>query len=125
MYKPYLLNGEPTEVTTTITVNYTLDGRMAGLPKKIGNVSAPVPVSMPDPEYTKEARKDKVSGKVLVNLLVDEQGNPTHVRVVRGIGHGLDAKAIEAVSRYKFKPAMEDGKPVTVALTVQVNFQIF
>jgi len=125
-YKPYLLNGQPTEVETTITVNYTFGGGMSSVPKRIGNgVSAPVPVSMPDPNYSEEARKEKVSGVVQVNFWVDEQGNTTHVRVVRGIGHGLDEKAIETVKRYKFKPGMEDGRPVTVAMNVAVDFKVF
>jgi len=46
------------------------------------------------------------------------------VSVVRGIGLGLDEKAIEAVRQYKFKPAMENGKPVVVEMHVEVNFQI-
>jgi len=41
------------------------------------------------------------------------------------VGHGLDRKAIEAVSKYRFQPAMEAGKPVEVALNIEVNFQIF
>ena len=56
---------------------------------------------------------------------VDENGNPSHVKVVRGVGMGLDEKAIEAVRQYKFKPAMQNGKPVKVDLYVDVNFQIF
>jgi len=90
-----------------------------------GGVSAPVPISMPDPEFSEEARKAKVAGNVLVYLWVDQNGNPTHVRVIRGIGMGLDEKAMEAVRQYKFKPARKDGKPVTVEMNVEVNFQIF
>jgi protein TonB len=44
---------------------------------------------------------------------------------VRGIGHGLDEKAIEAVSKYRFKPSMEHGQPVPVEINVELNFQIF
>jgi len=47
------------------------------------------------------------------------------VHVVRGVGMGLDEKAVGAVRQYKFKPATKDGKPVKVELTVDVNFQIF
>jgi protein TonB len=47
------------------------------------------------------------------------------VRVLRGVGMGLDEKAVEAVKQYKFRPAMENGKPVLVELNVEVNFQIF
>ena len=90
-----------------------------------GGVSPPVPISMPDPEFSEEARKAKVAGNVLVYLWVDQNGNPTHVRVIRGIGMGLDEKAMEAVRQYKFKPARKNGQPVTVEMNVEVNFQIF
>jgi len=90
-----------------------------------GAVSAPKLVYQVEPEFTEEARKAKVSGLVLVNFVVDKSGKPQHVHVVRGVGHGLDRKAIEAVSKYRFQPAMEAGKPVEVALNVEVNFQIF
>ncbi len=90
-----------------------------------GSVRAPVLVSQVDPEFSEEARKAKFSGNVEVYLWVDENGNPSHVKVVRGVGMGLDEKAIEAVRQYKFKPAMQNGKPVKVDLYVDVNFQIF
>jgi protein TonB len=60
-----------------------------------------------------------------VYLQVDTNGNPAHVRVIRGIGMGLDEKAMEAVRKYKFRPAMENGHPVPVEMNVEVNFQIF
>jgi TonB family protein len=128
VYKPYLLNGEPTEVQTTITVNYTLADEHATVtePKYIGNgVSSPILVHMAGPHYSEEAKKANISGDVLMSLTVDRNGDATHVRVVRGIGYGLDEKAIEAVKQYKFKPAMQDGKPVDVALNIQVDFKIF
>jgi protein TonB len=90
-----------------------------------GGVRPPALLTSVDPEFSEEARKAKFSGNVLVDLIVDEQGNPTHVRVARGVGMGLDEKAVEAVRQYKFKPATKDGKPVKVELTVDVNFQIF
>ncbi len=138
VYKPFLLNGQPVEVETTITVNYTF-GEATGpqdqaaasgdgmeTPMRIGgNVSPPVLVYSPEPEYSEQARVAKLSGSVVVNLWVDASGNPTHVRVVRGLGMGLDEKALDAVKQYKFKPAMEDGKPVLVELNSEVNFKIF
>jgi protein TonB len=57
--------------------------------------------------------------------VVDQNGIPTNVRVVRGVGHGLDEKALEAVSKYRFKPSMEHGQPVPVEINVMINFQIF
>jgi protein TonB len=96
-----------------------------GLRKIGGGVSAPVVLFAPEPEFSEEARKAKVAGNVLVYLQVDASGHPTHVRVLRGIGLGLDEKAMEAVRQYKFKPAMENGRPVAVEMNVEVNFQIF
>ena len=90
-----------------------------------GGVSAPKLIYQVDPEFSEEARKAKFSGNVEVYLIVDEQGNPTHIRVARGVGMGLDEKAVEAVRQYKFKPSMQNGKPVKSDIYVDVNFQIF
>jgi protein TonB len=101
-------------------------GGMGGGVHRIGGgVSPPVVLYAPEPEFSEEARKAKVAGNVLVYLQVDTQGRPTNVKVLRGIGLGLDQKAMEAVRQYKFKPAMENGKPVVVEMNVEVNFQIF
>jgi len=103
-------------------------GNTGGGPRRVGGgVSAPVLVYGVEPEFSEEARKAKVSGNVMVNLWVDEKGNPTHVHVVRGMGMGmgLDEKALAAVKLYRFKPAMENGKPVTVEMNIEVTFQIF
>jgi protein TonB len=90
-----------------------------------GGVSAPQLIFQVEPEFSEEARKAKVAGNVLVTLIVDAAGHPQRVRVLRGIGMGLDEKAIEAVRQYRFKPAMEGGKPVPVEVNIDVNFQIF
>jgi protein TonB len=90
-----------------------------------GAVMAPRLIVQVDPEFSEEARKAKFSGNVEVYLVVDEQGLPTHVRVARGVGMGLDEKAVEAVRQYRFKPAMLHGKPVKVDMYVDVSFQIF
>jgi protein TonB len=101
-------------------------GNTGGGPRRIGGgVSAPQVIFQVEPEFSEEARKAKVAGNVLVNLWVDTNGNPSHVHVIRGVGMGLDDKAVEAVRQYKFKPAMENGKPVLVELNIEVNFQIF
>jgi protein TonB len=77
------------------------------------------------PEFSEEARKAKFMGVVTVTLVVDPKGLPENVRVTRGVGMGLDEKAIAAVKQYRFKPAMMGGKPVAVEVNVEVNFQIF
>jgi len=96
-----------------------------GLRRIGGGVSSPVPTYTVEPEFSEEARKAKFMGVVLVNLIVDAQGRPQNVHTLRGVGMGLDEKAVEAVKQYRFRPAMENGKPVAVELNVEVNFQIF
>ena len=96
-----------------------------GVYKIGGGVSAPVVIFSVEPEFSEEARKAKVAGNVLVSIIVDASGHPQHVRVIRGIGMGLDEKAVEAVRQYRFKPAMMNGKPVAVEVNFDVNFQIF
>ena len=202
-YKPYLLNGEPTEVQTTININFNLADAAAlvqaeqeyrefiasyptapaaaqaqaklkqvqaeleqaeaeltmqdahlnairaqynGVPvKKVGGgVSSPIPIYEVEPEFTAAAKKAKAAGMVLVGLIVDEQGLPQNVHVLRGFGigpdgkplpklkkaaraaaDGMNQKALDAVKQYKFKPATQDGKPVPVQVNLEVNFQIF
>ncbi len=96
-----------------------------GIFKVGGGISAPQPVSTPDPQYTEEARLAKTQGKCILWLIVDETGHPRNIRVVRGLGNGLDAKAIEAVQQWRFQPAMKDGKPVNVQISVEVGFHLF
>ena len=100
-------------------------GMGGGLYHVGGSVRPPSVIFQVDPEFSEEARKAKFSGNVQVALIVDANGSPSHVRVERGVGMGLDEKAVEAVRQYKFKPAMENGRPVPVEIYVEVNFQIF
>ena len=90
-----------------------------------GSVRPPIAIFTPDPEFSEEARKAKFSGNVVVSLIVGADGKPRNVHVLRGVGMGLDEKAVEAVQQYKFKPALQNGKPVAVYLNIDVTFQIF
>jgi periplasmic protein TonB len=90
-----------------------------------GSVSAPKLVLQVDPEFSEEARRSKFSGNVYVLAVVDERGNVSSARVERGVGMGLDEKAVEAVKQYKFKPGMQNGKPVKTEVEINVDFKIF
>lgn len=90
-----------------------------------GRVSQPRLLKSVDPEFSEYARVLKVSGNVLVHLVVGTDGLPRHVEVRRPVGFGLDEKAVEAVQQYRFEPAVKDGQAVPVELAVDVNFQIF
>jgi TonB family protein len=61
---------------------------------------------------------------VQVSLVVDINGMPQEIRVVKPLGLGLDQKAIEAIQKWRFKPGMKDGKPVPVQAIVEVNFRL-
>lgn len=91
-----------------------------------GGVSAPSLIYAPEAEFSDEARRAKYQGVCLISVIVDAQGNPRNLRVIRPLGMGLDQKALEAVQKYKFKPAMKDGRtPVPVMITVEVNFRLY
>lgn len=90
-----------------------------------GGVAAPLVIHAVDPEFTDEARREKYTGAVAIQLIVDTNGNPQNIQVIRHLGMGLDEKAIEAVRQYKFKPAMYQGHPVAVRVVIDVNFRLY
>ena len=90
-----------------------------------GGVSAPVIVHSVEPEFTQEARSANFQGAVSIQLIVDAQGNPQNVRLVRHLGMGLDEKAIDAVRQYRFKPALYQGHPVAVQIVINVDFRLY
>jgi protein TonB len=100
-------------------------GYGGGLMHMGGGVSPPILIYDPDPEFSDEARRAKYQGVCVVGLVVDSQGNPQEVKIVRPLGMGLDEKAIEAVRQYKFKPALYKGKAVAVVINIEVNFRIY
>jgi TonB family protein len=89
-----------------------------------GGVSAPTLVFKVEPEYSEEARKAKFQGTVVLAVVVDEKGTPKELKVLRPLGLGLDEKAIEAVSKWRFRPGYKDGKAVPVSATIEVNFRL-
>jgi len=89
-----------------------------------GGVSQPAVIYKVDPEYSEEARKAKYSGTVLLQLVVDVDGKAKSIKVVKGVGLGLDEKAIEAVQKWKFTPGKKNGSAVPVYATVEVNFRL-
>jgi TonB family protein len=77
-----------------------------------------------EPQYTEEAKTAKVAGSVLLNLVVDENGNAQDIQVARSLDEGLDQNAIQAVRQWRFSPATEDGKPVALPVKIEVNFRL-
>ena len=90
-----------------------------------GGVLAPKPIQTPDPQYTDEARRARYEGTCVLAMVVGPDGKPHDIRVQRGLGMGLDQKAIEAVQQWRFDPATKDGRPVAVQISVEVSFKLY
>jgi TonB family protein len=78
----------------------------------------------PVPIYTEDARKQKVEGEVLVEAVLEASGKVRVLRVVRGLGHGLDEEAVKEAGQLRFKPALRDGQPSDSTVVLHVVFQI-
>ncbi len=89
-----------------------------------GGVSAPQVIHSVQPQFTADARRENFQGVVAVQLIVDSQGLPQDVRVVRHLGMGLDEEAIAAVKQYKFRPATYEGHSVAVQMVIDVDFRL-
>ena len=76
-----------------------------------------------EPEYTAEARAAKYQGTVVLSVTIGADGIVSAAKVLRSLGMGLDEKAIEAVRQWRFRPATQDGNPIEMVATVEVNFR--
>jgi len=85
----------------------------------------PQAIYMPGPEYSEKARKKKINGTVVLSLTVGVDGKPRDIKVERRLGYGLDEKAIDAVSRWRFEPALRDGEPFEKQIDVEVSFRLY
>ena len=89
-----------------------------------GDVTRPELLSRVDPEYTWEARRARIQGVVIVEVVIDTAGRVTDVKVLKPLPMGLDRAAVAAVKRWTFRPAMYQGKPVAVHYNLTVNFRL-
>jgi TonB family protein len=81
-------------------------------------------LSKPTPIYTQEARNLRIEGEVLLEVVLQASGNLRVLRVVRGLGHGLDDNAVKAAEQIQFKPAMRDGQPSDSTVVLHIIFQL-
>jgi TonB family protein len=89
-------------------------------------LAPPYPVYKPEPPYSSIARQHKLEGVVVLMFNIDSQGNVTDVRETsKPLGDGLDQKAIETVSTWKFKPATRNGVLVLVRVRTEIRFRLF
>jgi TonB family protein len=78
----------------------------------------------PTPTYTPEARNLRIEGEVVLEVVFEASGKLRIVRVVRGLGHGLDEAATHAAEQIRFKPAKRDGQPSDYTAMVHIVFQL-
>jgi TonB family protein len=91
----------------------------------IGGIGFPKCIACPDPSYSDQARSAKVSGIVVLHLIVTAEGHASNIQVKRSLGYGLDEQAIEAVGNWRFEPAVgPEDKPVPVWTDIEVTFRI-
>jgi TonB family protein len=90
----------------------------------VPNETPVVVLFKPNPQYTAEGKQDKVQGDVILQVVFRATGEVEIVRVVQGLGHGLDQNAETAARQIKFKPAEQDGKPVDFPANVRIQFEL-
>lgn len=89
-----------------------------------GDLSVPRVIYKEDPQYPERPRQLGIDGRVVLSVTVAPDGHPRDVTVIRPLGYGLDEKAVEAVQKWRFRPAVKDGQPVSVRAQVEVNFRL-
>ena len=82
-------------------------------------------LSKPEPTYTGKARSAGVTGTIVLRAVFSSDGTVEHILVLRSLPYGLKNAAIEAASHIKFVPAMKDGKPVSMFMQLEYNFNLF
>jgi TonB family protein len=115
-------------VTPEDGVQATAAESFPGKVYRVGDgVSAPKVIYAPEAEFPaaeRAARKgEKFQGKCIVGLVVDKQGHPQQVHIIRSLRPDFDAQAIAAVKQYRFKPGMANGAPVAVGMRIEVDFR--
>lgn len=91
---------------------------------RVAGETPPRAIYSPEVEYTEEARRARLEGICTVSLVVGADGKPTNVAVVKKIGVGMDERAVETVSKWRFEPGRRNGRPVASHLTLTLQFKL-
>ncbi len=89
-----------------------------------GDVKAPMVINRVEPKYTDEARRDRISGIVIVEVLIDKTGAVKDAKVLKPLPYGLSEAALDAVKQWTFRPGTLNGQPVDVIFNLTINFKI-
>jgi len=82
-------------------------------------------LSKPEPQYTEDARRNQVTGTVVLRAVFSRTGEVTNIRAVNALPFGLTEKAIAAARLIRFRPAAKDGRPVNVYIQLEYNFNLY
>jgi periplasmic protein TonB len=93
-------------------------------PQELLQTTDPMVIHTAEPRYTKKALDAKIEGSVILALVIEKDGTPSNIKVVRGLGMGLDEKAVECLRQWRFKAATDHSQPVSAKATVEVNFRL-
>ena len=85
-------------------------------------VEPPVPVRTVAPNFPNDLHDKGISGVVVVNVLIDQQGNPQDLKVARSSNSEFEEPAMEALRKWKFKPAERDGSAVSIRVVIPIRF---
>jgi TonB family protein len=88
-------------------------------------ITMPRCVYCPDPSYNDLARRNKINGVSVLEVLISPAGVAQQIRPVRLLGYGLDEQAYNVIKKWKFKPATADGTPVPTIVPVEVTFRLY
>jgi TonB family protein len=93
-------------------------------PKQFVRTTEPALLYKVEADYTAEARSKGIEGASRLYTEINKDGVPVNIRVVKSLERGLDAKAVEALKQWRFRPAERDGKPVSVSATIEFLFRL-
>ncbi len=110
---------KPFEEVASLMSAYPLDY------KHPNGVTLPKPLSVPNPPYTLEAREAWLQGTIVLGIVIGVNGRVENEMLIRPLGLGLDEQAAQTLRTWTFTPATRAGKPIRVAVWVEVRFRVF
>jgi len=137
LFKPAMLNGKPTQVWVSVPFRFKLQEKASSAPA-VGSMKAknappaedlkadkyPEVIKQVNPKYPEKATQEGIEGTVWTKMWIDEAGNVVEVKIAKTERAELNEAAIDAGKQWKFKPALIDGKPVAVWITVPFRFKL-
>ena len=124
-FKPALSKGKPVKTTVKIPVAFRLcDVLDIGCDFNSEKKEPPIAIKMVAPKYPENVKKLGIEGTVILNAIIDKNGNVGKVEVKKSLYPALDNEAVKALKQWKFTPAKNDNKPISVWITMPFEFSL-